>query len=196
MLLVFIFPPLIFYFDSSQQLFLLLLGGCPTIGIAIYLITRQLSPRALGLSLNFASIQDILPQTLIIVVGQWFLLAFVPFWLGYPRSLYWKIDYGWYFYITVFQEIVWRGLAFLLLEQIIGDKKQVVIFGSAFLFAFMHIYFQNLLLLLGSFGLGIHWGQNYWKYRNISGTVLSHYLLGLTFIVLNYMGIKENWSLF
>jgi membrane protease YdiL (CAAX protease family) len=94
-----------------------------------------------------------------------------------------------YAYITVFQEIVWRGFAFLLLEKIIGDRKQVVILYSAILFALMHIYFRSVLLVFGTWLLGMEWGKHYWKFRSIAGPVVAHYLFGVLLILLNY------WSL-
>ena len=131
-----------------------------------------------------------------IAVGLVF-LTLIPWLLGHPRYLYLKLDYyGWYFGMAVFQELMWRGLAFLLLERIIGCRKRAVILCSAILFAFAHIYFRSVLIVVGTCLLGWLWGNNYWKFRSISGPVVAHYFVGFPFILFNYMGGNPSWSLF
>ncbi|MGD1907489.1 MAG: type II CAAX prenyl endopeptidase Rce1 family protein [Leptolyngbyaceae cyanobacterium] len=68
--------------------------------------------------------------------------------------------------------------------------------GSASLFAFSHIYFRSVLILLGMGLLGWLWGKHYWKFRSLSGPALSHYLVGFPFILLNYIGGNQHWRLF
>ncbi|NEP02060.1 MAG: CPBP family intramembrane metalloprotease [Symploca sp. SIO2E9] len=78
----------------------------------------------------------------------------------------------------------------------IGYREKTVILCSAIIFAFSHIYFRSLLILIGTWLLGCLWGKHYWKFKSISGPVIAHYLVGFPFILLNYMGGNPSWSLF
>ena len=96
--------------------------------------------------------------------------------------------------MTLFQEIIWRGFAFLLLGKLFPCQHHKSILISALLFSLLHIHFKSILIMAGSFLLGIYWGRNHLKYRSIFGVSLSHYFVGLICIMLNYMGIRANWS--
>ena len=198
LLIAFVLPSLLLYFDFlPRKFFFLTLGGFPLICMVIYVSIKGISPRQLGLSLKFASIRQILPSTLFLLMLGWLFLALLPWMLGNPRSLYLDLDYyGWYFGMSVFQELVWRGFAFLLLEKIFGSREQTVIACSATLFAFSHIYFRSILILVGTWLLGWLWGKNYWEFKSILGITIAHYLVGFPFILLNYMGGNQSWSLF
>ena len=161
-----------------------------TIATAIYLKLTETSVIALGFKMKWDSVVAILPGTLSLALLQLLLLALIPWLYGQLRSLYLSIDYIWYFYITIFQEIIWRGLAFLLLDKICLRSNQKI-FTSAILFTFMHIYFKSILVIVGSFILGIHWGQNYHKYRSLLGVSISHYILGLSFSYLTIWELKQ-----
>ena len=97
--------------------------------------------------------------------------------------------------MSIFQELVWRGFAFLLLEKILGYRERAVIVCSASLFAFSHIFFRSVLIIVGTWLLGWLWGKNYAQFKSISGPTISHYLVGFPFILLNYMGGNQSWSL-
>jgi hypothetical protein len=195
--IAYILPSLLLYSGFlPRQFFFLTLGGFPLITMVIYGFIDKFSPARLGLSLEFPSVQEIFPSTLLILGLGWFFLALLPELLGHPPSLYLELSYySWYFGMTVFQELVWRGFAFILLEKTVGYQERTVIFWSASLFAFSHIFFRSILILVGTWLLGWLWGRNYWKFRSLSGPVISHYLVGFPFILLNYMGGNQSWSL-
>ncbi|MFP5271807.1 CPBP family intramembrane glutamic endopeptidase [Coleofasciculus sp.] len=196
--IAFVIPSLLLYSGFLPRQFLFLtLGGFPTVVMMIYVSINRVAPHKLGLSLELSSVREILPSTLFLLLLGWIFLALLPWFLGSPRSLYLEFGYyGWYFGMSVFQELVWRGFAFLILEKIIGSRERAVILCSASLFAFSHIYFRSVLIVAGTWLLGWLWGKNYWKFRSISGPVVAHYLVGFPFILLNYMGGNQTWSLF
>ncbi|MDA0267426.1 MAG: CPBP family intramembrane metalloprotease [Cyanobacteria bacterium] len=130
-----------------------------------------------------------MPATLGLLLLGGLVLAVLPWMLGRPRPLYLEVSYyGWYLGMSIFQEVIWRGFAVSLLEKILGDREKAVVIGSASLFAFSHIYFRSILILLGTWLLGYLWGKHYWKFKSLSGPIVSHYLVGFPFILLNYMG--------
>lgn len=193
--LAFILPPLILAFITVTNIASYwIIGGLTTVTVATYLVITKTPITTLGFKLKWKSVLSILPGTLSIAIVQLLLLAIFPWLWGRFRPLYLDIDYIWYFYITLFQEIIWRGFAFLLLEKLYPSQNKKSIIVSAILFAFMHIYFKSILIIVGSFLLGIYWGRNYVKYRSILGVSISHYFLGLVCIILNYMGIRTSWS--
>lgn len=196
--IAFILPSLLLYSNVvPRAFFFLTLGGFPAVVLVIYIAVNRVSPRKLGISLELASISKILPSTLVLLLLGLIFLALLPWILDRPRSLYLELDYyGWYFGMSVFQELVWRGFAFLLLEKIIGCREQALIGCSASLFAFSHIYFRSVLIVVGTWLLGWLWGKHYWQFKSISGPVVAHYLVGFPFILLNYMGGNQSWSLF
>lgn len=193
----FIFPSIILYFIKVNNLTLsLILSVLPVIGTGYYLIVTNNSLSAIGIKINWQSIKEILPGTIAIALIKIFLLWLLPYFRGHSRDLYLQINLFWYFYITVLQEIIWRGLVHLLLEKIFPQQRKIIIISSALLFVLAHLYFKSLLILIGSFILGVFWADNYDKNRSIMGTTISHYSLGSIAIALNYMGIKPNWTIF
>ncbi|MBE7382380.1 MAG: CPBP family intramembrane metalloprotease [Leptolyngbya sp. SIO1E4] len=193
----FCLPSLLLYSNLlPRPFFFPVLGGFPFVVMVLYIFINRISPRKLGLSIDLPSIRKILPPTLRLLLLGGLFLALLPWVLGRPRSLYLELDYyAWYLGMSIFQEIVWRGFAFLLLERILGCRERAVIVCSASLFAFSHIYFRSILILIGTWLLGYLWGKNYWKFKSISGPTVSHYLVGFPFILLNYMGGNQSWGL-
>ena len=196
--IAFILPSLILYLDLlPRTFFFLVLGGFPLLALVFYTITDRIPPYRLGLSINRHSIRASILSTAYLLLFGGFSLAVLPWLMGYPRVPYleWAY-YGWYLGMAIFQELIWRGFAFLLLEKVLGSQKQKIVFLSACLFAFSHIYFRSMLIVLGTGLLGWLWGNHYWKYRSISGPALSHYVVGCGFILLNYMGGHRSWQFF
>ena len=123
-------------------------------------------------------------------------MAIVP-WINHSsRTIYWQIDPLWYLSIVIYQEIIWRSFADLLLRKIWGDNDKLIIITSAVFLAMVHLYFKSLLILFGSFSLGLFWAKQDRDSQTILGVTVSHFCLGIIFIALNYMGIKHQWSLF
>ncbi|MEL7350344.1 MAG: CPBP family glutamic-type intramembrane protease [Cyanobacteria bacterium P01_A01_bin.116] len=200
--IAFIVPSLLLYADFlPRRLFFLTLGGFPTVVMFFYMTflsnySLRCSLRKLGLSLELTSIWKLLPPTFFLLLLGSFCLAAIPWIMGRPRALYLDLDYyGWYLGMCLFQELMWRAFAFLLLEKVVGHREKALVICSASLFAFSHIYFRSLLILCGTWFLGWLWGKNYWTYRSIAGPVVSHCLVGLPFIVLNYMSGNQHWGL-
>ncbi|MEM7066510.1 MAG: CPBP family intramembrane glutamic endopeptidase [Cyanobacteria bacterium P01_B01_bin.77] len=196
--IAFILPSLILYLDLlPRKFFFLVLGGIPLLALVFYTITDRTPPHRLGLSINWHSIRaSILPTAYLLLFGG-FSMALLPWLMGRPRVLYLEwIYYGRYLGMVIFQELIWRGFVFVLLEKVLGNRKRPIIFWSASLFAFSHIYFRSVLIVIGTGLLGWLWGSHYWKYRSISGPTLAHYVVGCAFILLNYMGGYRSWQLF
>ena len=159
------------------------------------LITKT-SIGVLGINCKIKAIARIIPHTIAIAAVMIFILAVVP-WINHsPRTLYWQIDPFWYLLIVIYQEIIWRSFADLLLRRIYGDNDRLIILTSAIIFAIAHLYFKSLLIIFGSFLLGLFWAKQYADSKSISGVTVSHFCLGIIFIAFNYMGIKQQWSLF
>lgn len=193
----FILPPTLLYFSlvSFEQL-VPILGGIPTLSLLVYIVLFRSSLKSLGLKLSLKSIVSILPMTLVILLGEILVFALVPWLLGKTRPLYLDIPNIYrYAYITLFQEIIWRGFAFVLLEAMGCKRRSFIILASALLFSFAHIYYRNISIVIGSFLLGLFWGKSYFQCRSLTGPIISHYVLGVPIIVLNYMGIKMYWKL-
>ncbi|MBX2863867.1 MAG: CPBP family intramembrane metalloprotease [Leptolyngbyaceae cyanobacterium MAG.088] len=195
--LAFLLPPTLLYFKLVSLGHLVpILGGIPTLSLLVYIVLYRPSFKRLGFNLNLQSVLHILPMTLAILLGELLLFALVPWLLGRERPLYLDIPNIYrYTYVTIFQEIVWRGFAFILLEKTGCKRRSLVILTSAFLFSFAHIYYRNTSILVGSFLLGLFWGRSYFQDRSLTGPIISHYILGVPIIVLNYMGIKMDWRL-
>ena len=193
----FILPPVLLYYDLVPPRYLApLLGGVPLLCLSAYLMLFRPPLKDLGFSITLRSIKQILPMTLLILLGELFLFALIPLLLGAFRPLYLDLpNICRYTYVTLVQEIIWRGFAFVLLKEIFGRKGRLTVVTSALLFSFSHVYYRSITILAGSFLLGIFWGSSYWRHRSLIGPTISHYVLGIPIIVLNYMGIKTVWSL-
>ena len=193
----FLLPPTLLYFKLvSLRHLVSLLGGIPTLSMLVYIVLFRPPLKSLGFNLSIRSITHIFPMTLVILLGEILLFALIPWFLGKSRPLYLDMPNIYrYTYVTLFQEIIWRGFAFVLLEAIGCKRRSFIILTSAFLFSFAHIYYRNISILAGSFLLGLFWGRSYFECRSLTGPIISHYILGVPIIVLNYMGIKMDWSL-
>ncbi|MEO1591465.1 MAG: CPBP family intramembrane glutamic endopeptidase [Cyanobacteria bacterium J06632_22] len=195
--IAFILPSLILYLELlPRPFFFPVLGGFPLLVMVFYTLRYRVPLRQLGLALNGSSIRASLLPTLLVLLLGGLSLAVLPWLMGQPRVLYldWAY-YGGYLGMAIFQEVIWRGLAMLLLEKVLGPRKPAILFWSASLFAFSHIYFRSFFIVIGTGLLGWLWGAHYWRYKSISGPALSHYLVGCGFIALNYMGGHQVWRL-
>ena len=193
----FVLPAFTLYFIEVTNTSLSLCFGGITGSVAIgYCCLKKISGNTLGINFKLWAIAKIIPQTIAIGLVTIFILAIIPWLNGSSRTLYLQIEAVWYLAIVIYQEIIWRAFAELLLTKIWGKKQRLIIVSSAFLFALAHLYFRSLSVVSGSFFFGLFWAKKYSETRTISGVVVSHFCLGLILILLNYMGIKDCWHLF
>ncbi len=94
----------------------------------------------------------------------------------------------WFYYLFfVFisspsQEILYRGYLFHLLSEA-GLNRLTKIAWSSFLYSFVHLIYLDVPTLVITLVMGIFWGVNYEKYRNIYSVILSHSVLGVMAIL-------------
>ncbi len=75
------------------------------------------------------------------------------------------------------QEILYRGYLFNLLSEA-GLNRLTSIGLSSILYSFVHLIYLDIPTLVITLIIGIFWGMNYEKYRNIYGVIFSHSILG------------------
>jgi len=85
------------------------------------------------------------------------------------------------------QEFVYRGYLVSRLEVVSHNEIFIKLY-SAIIFMVIHTPFHNWFLPLGSLILGLLWTSNFLKYRNVYALMLSHTLIGATYIFL--MGMR------
>lgn len=85
------------------------------------------------------------------------------------------------------QEFVYRGYLISRLELVSVNKLFLKLYTSIF-FMLIHTAFNNWFLTAGSFILGWWWAGHFLKDRNIFNLMLSHILIGSTYIIL--MGLS------
>lgn len=90
---------------------------------------------------------------------------------------------AWQFYLFFIlisasaQEFLYRGYLFYLFSEVRLNWWTSVII-SALLYSFVHMIYFDIPTLLLTFGVGVIWGINYAKYRNLYSVFLSHAILG------------------
>ena len=92
-----------------------------------------------------------------------------------------------YSFISVpLQEIIFRS--YLINRASIVSKNQLLIrVYAATIFMLIHVSFKTTPLILGSLILGWIWAGNFLKFRNIYSIMLSHILIGLTYVLLMFL---------
>ena len=149
-----------------------------TILVVLYSLSASVGLNRLGFSQKnlWASIKHILPITLIFALP--IMLALILGWTRVDNS---KISWSFYlFFIFISspsQEILYRGYLFHLLGKA-GLNRSGLIILSSILYSFVHLIYLDIATLVITFIIGIFWGINYQKYRNIYGVILSHSILG------------------
>ena len=104
--------------------------------------------------------------------------TFIVGWVRIDNS---EIPWGFYlFFIFISspsQEILYRGYLFNLLSEA-GLNRLTSIGLSSILYSFVHLIYLDIPTLVITLIIGIFWGMNYEKYRNIYGVIFSHSILG------------------
>jgi membrane protease YdiL (CAAX protease family) len=84
------------------------------------------------------------------------------------------------------EEIFWRGLIQKHLVRLSGPRFGV--FAAALIYALVHLWANNAVLLLAAFVCGLAWGWLYQYSKSLSGPIFSHMLWDLTIFVLAPLG--------
>jgi len=82
------------------------------------------------------------------------------------------------FFIAPVQELIFRGIFFAEMRRAGIVNQGFAVIVSALSFCFLHIIYNDLLLLIISFLGGLIWGTIFIKGPNLWGVTLSHSLLG------------------
>lgn len=179
--LLFIVLPLLFYFDlipgHKSIPLLLAFAYCLT----ILLRDKTFDRKQLG-ARRFKGFRYILIRyaaTLVILTV--YLLIFEPEnFLIIPKQLPWlwlAIMIFYPIWSALPQELIFRVFFFHRYHNIITNANILVLL-NAFLFAFMHIIFNNWVALVGGFIVGVFWAQTYLKTRSLITVSAEHALYG------------------
>lgn len=90
--------------------------------------------------------------------------------------------YFYLFYIFIscpIQEFLYRGV-----YGYFDNGKNNILFLSSFMYSFVHIIYRDLLTNVLAFIIGLIWFSLYRKDKNLLGTSVSHYVLGILTILL------------
>lgn len=87
------------------------------------------------------------------------------------------------FLIGPAEEIFWRGFVQKNFESKFSKRKALYL--TTFIYAFVHIWALNPMLLLAATILGIHWGYLYMKFNSLTPGLVSHAIWDtLIFVIL------------
>ena len=81
-------------------------------------------------------------------------------------------------FIAPVQELIFRGIFFAEMRRAGIVHQGLAVIVSALSFCFLHIIYNDLLLLIISFVGGLIWGTIFIRWPNAWGVTLSHSLLG------------------
>jgi len=91
--------------------------------------------------------------------------------------------YQWIFYLffvgvsSPIQEFLYRGFLFGIFKRAkFAPWLQIIL--STLLYSFVHLIYRDIPTLVFTFIIGIYWGWNYAKFRNLYSIIISHSLLG------------------
>ena len=149
-----------------------------TILVVLYSLLTNVRLNKLGFTRKKlrASIKHILPITLIFALP--IVLTLI---VGREIIDNSKIPWGFYLFFVFIsspsQEILYRGYLFHLLSEA-GLNRLTSIGLSSILYSFVHLIYLDIPTLVITLIIGIFWGINYEKYRNIYGVIFSHSILG------------------
>lgn len=87
-----------------------------------------------------------------------------------------------FFIIAPAEEIFWRGFVQQRLSRHLGAMKGWLL--TAGLYAVVHIWALNPMLLIAAIVLGVHWGLLYKRYNSLVPGIVSHALWDTTIFVL------------
>lgn len=91
--------------------------------------------------------------------------------------------YQWLFYLffvgvsSPIQEFLYRGFLFAIFKREKFATWVQIVF-STLLYSFIHLIYKDIPTLVFTLIIGIIWGWNYAKFRNLYSIIISHSLLG------------------
>lgn len=97
--------------------------------------------------------------------------------------------YQWLFYLffvgvsSPIQEFLYRGFLFAIFKREKFATWVQIVF-STLLYSFIHLIYKDIPTLVFTLIIGIIWGWNYAKFRNLYSIIISHSLLGAIAILL------------
>lgn len=158
-----------------------------TVGIVLvaYAVNQGIDSRKIGLSgqgLRESVRTNLIFSALFtaLVIGLVWFRVIAP--VGYDGGLWFFL-----FYVLIsapIQEFMFRSLMFYELDIFIKHHVGLKIVFSALIYSLAHAMYQNWLVLLGTFVLGLVWGGIYSRHRNFWGVAISHAIIGLVTIFL------------
>lgn len=181
LVILFVFIPLLYYFDwipgPKSIPLLLAFAYC----FLVLLLDKKFDRKKLGAN-RFKGFRYILKRfaatamllTLYILIFEpenlfsipkenlWLwvaILVFYPLWSALPQELIFRV-----FYFHRYNAII--------------PNFNVLMLLNAFLFAFMHIIFNNWIALVGGFIVGIFWAQTYLRSQSLLTVSAEHALYG------------------
>lgn len=154
------------------------------IGTAVYGRLSGLSFSDMGFTRSLL-VRSLLLNALVTVaaIGAVFWLA-GPRLLGsphLPRNIWFPLFYV--FLSCPAQELLYRGLAFPLMERGGIRSGAALVVVSAILYASLHLFFTKPFIIPLTFLIGLGWGTIYLFVRNLWGLILSHALVGMLAIM-------------
>jgi uncharacterized protein len=181
LIILFVLIPLLYYFDwipgPKSIPLLLAFAYC----FLVLLLDKKFDRKKLGANRfrgfryilkRFAATAMLLtlyilifePQNLFIIPKEnpWLwvaILVFYPLWSALPQELIFRV-----FYFHRYNAII--------------PNFNVLMLLNAFLFAFMHIIFNNWIALAGGFIVGIFWAQTYLRSQSLLTVSAEHALYG------------------
>jgi membrane protease YdiL (CAAX protease family) len=75
------------------------------------------------------------------------------------------------------EELLWRGFLQQNLTQLFSAKLGYII--TSLIYAGVHIWTGNLILVLAALTAGLFWGYLYWKNKSLMQVIISHVLWDL-----------------
>lgn len=179
--LLFIVLPLLFYFDvipgHKSIPLLLAFAYCLT----ILLLDKTFDRKQLG-ARRFKGFRLILIRyaATVVILTVYLLIFESENLLIIPKQMPWLWVAIMIFYpiwSALPQELIFRVFFFHRYRNIITNANLMVLL-NAFLFAFMHIIFNNWVALVGGFIVGVFWAQTYLKTRSLITVSAEHALYG------------------
>ncbi|MCG2691646.1 CPBP family glutamic-type intramembrane protease [Microgenomates group bacterium] len=170
-----------------------MLGGL--IYVWLFVWSQHFGWKQLGFQLiNFnRSLAVLIRPTLLTVLSVVALYVFLPLNYVYPLGVAGVgiypvgISVLRYSFISVpLQEIIFRS--YLINRASLVSKNQLLIrVYATTIFMLIHVPFKTTPIILGSLILGWIWTGNFLKFRNIYSVMLSHTVVGLTYVLLMFL---------
>ncbi|MBU1326847.1 CPBP family intramembrane metalloprotease [Patescibacteria group bacterium] len=189
---LFIFPLILlrFYPTFIHYRIYVLMGSLIYIFIVVY--SQKITSKNLGLNPSrfFPATKALFIPTVLSMLLTFVFFQLARKWLIIPvlveeiRTPSIAVSVLTYIFVSApLQEFVYRGYLVSRLE-IVSRNATFIKLYSAIIFMVIHTPFYNWFLPLGSLILGLLWTGNFLTYRNVYALMLSHTLIGATYIIL------------